>query len=72
MSGWGLFWIGLGTAALSRWYARPQAPLPPGASWWAQSSRSYADWKGTWAPFTVPLGLGLALVGLVAGLTGSH
>ena len=69
MQGWDLFWIGLGTVALSLWYARPQRPLPSDASWWARSSRSYADWKGRWAPVTVPLGAALALLGLVLALS---
>ena len=72
MSGWGLFWVGLGTTAISLWYARPQRPLPLGASWWARSGRSYGDWKGSWAPVTVPLGIVMALVGLVVGLSGGH
>jgi hypothetical protein len=70
VSGWGLFWIGLGTAAVSLWYARPRRPLPPDASWWSRSSRSYADWKGSWAPVMVPVGLLIAAVGLVLALSG--
>jgi hypothetical protein len=70
MNGWGLFALGLGTSAVSLWYARPQAPLPPDASWWARSSRSYADWKGSWAPLLVPVGVVLAVVGLVLALAG--
>jgi hypothetical protein len=72
LSGWGLFWMGLGTTALSFWYARRRPALPPDASWWQRSSRSYGDWKGTWAPVTVPLGVVLAIVGLVVGLAGGH
>jgi hypothetical protein len=70
MSGWGLFAVGLGTAVVSLWYARPQSPLPPDASWWARSSRSYADGKGSWAPVVVPVGIVMAMVGLVLGLSG--
>jgi hypothetical protein len=70
VSGWGLFAIGLATVAVSLWYARPQAPLPPDASWWARSSRSYADWKGSSAPIMVPVGVVLALIGLALGVTG--
>jgi hypothetical protein len=70
VSGWGLFAIGLGTVAVSLWYARPQSPLPPDSSWWSRSSRSYADWKGSWAPVMVPVGGVLAVVGLTLGLTG--
>jgi hypothetical protein len=70
MSGWGLVGLGLATAAISLWYARPQRPLPPDASWWSRSSRSYADWKGSWAPVMVPFGLILAAIGLVIGLSG--
>jgi hypothetical protein len=72
MSGWSLFWVGLGTVAVSWWYARPQAPLPPDATWWTRSSRSYADWKGSWAPVTAPLGVALAVVGIVVGLRGGR
>jgi hypothetical protein len=69
MDGWKLFWIGLGTAALSLWYASPRPPLSGDASWWARSSRSYSDWKGSWSPVMVPLGLLLAAIGLVTALT---
>lgn len=69
MPGWGLFWVGVLTIAFSVWYARPQTPLGPGASWWARSGRSYGRWKGSWAPFTIPLGALLTLVGLVIGLS---
>ena len=72
MSGWGLSWIGLGTAGLSLWYARRQPPLPPDASWWQGSGRSYGEWKGSWAPVTVPLGIVMAVAGLVVGLVGGH
>jgi hypothetical protein len=34
------------------------------------SSRSYADWKGSWAPVTVPLGAIIAVIGLVLALGG--
>jgi hypothetical protein len=70
VSGWGLVAIGLGTVALSLWYARPRAPLPRDASWWDRSSRSYADWKGSWAPVTVPLGLIVAVAGIALVLSG--
>jgi hypothetical protein len=40
MQGWDLFWLGLGTVAVSLWYARLQRPLPSDASRWARSSRS--------------------------------
>jgi hypothetical protein len=70
VSGWTLFALGLGTVAVSLWYARPQRPLPPDASWWSRSSRSYADWKGSWAPVMVPVGLILAAFGLLLGLKG--
>jgi hypothetical protein len=70
VSGWDLFALGLGTVAVSLWYARPQRPLPPDASWWSRSSRAYADWKGSWAPVMVPVGLILAAIGLVVGLRG--
>jgi hypothetical protein len=56
MSGWGLVGLGLATAAISLWYARPQRPLPPDA--------------GSWAPVTVPFGLILTAIGLVIGLSG--
>lgn len=72
MSGWGLFWVGLGTVALSWWYSRPQAPLGPDASWWTRSSRSYADRKASWAPVTAPLGLVVGVVGLVVALRGGR
>ncbi|HYT38451.1 MAG TPA: hypothetical protein VEN99_03010 [Acidimicrobiia bacterium] len=72
MSGWRLFWIGLGTTALSLWYARRRLPLPPNSSWWQRSGRSYGEWKGSWAPITVPLGIVMAVVGLVVGLAGGH
>jgi hypothetical protein len=70
LSGWKLFAIGLGTVAVSLWYARPQRPLPPDASWWSRSSRNYADWKGSWAPVMVPLGAILAAVGLALVVLG--
>jgi hypothetical protein len=69
MSGWGLFWVGLGTAAFSLWFAWGRTPRPQGGSWWQRSSRSYADWKGSWASVTVPLGFVMALLGLVLALT---
>ena len=72
MHGWDLFWIGLGTVAVSLWYARPGRPLPSDASWWARSSRSYADWKGSWAPVMVPIGALIAVVGLAMGLSHPH
>ncbi|HEX6789561.1 MAG TPA: hypothetical protein VF091_09990 [Gaiellaceae bacterium] len=70
MSGWDLFGLGLATVAVSLWYARRQPPLPPDASWWSRSSRSYADWKGSWAPVFVPIGLVLAAIGLALGISG--
>jgi hypothetical protein len=70
VSGWDLLALGLGTVAVSMWYARPRRPLPPDASWWSRSSRAYADWKGSWAPVLVPVGLILAAIGLVVGLRG--
>ena len=70
MSGWTLVGLGLGTVAISLWYARRQPPLRPDASWWTRSSRSYAEWKASWAPVTVPLGLILAVIGLVLAVSG--
>lgn len=70
MGAWGLFWVGLATVAISIWYARPQKPLPRDASWWSRSSRSYGEWKGSWASVTVPLGVLMAVVGLIRGLSG--
>ena len=72
MHGWDLFWIGLGTVAVSLWYARPPRPLPPDASWWDRSSRSYGQWKGSWAPVMVPIGAVIAVVGLVMGLSNTR
>jgi hypothetical protein len=69
MGGWDLFWIGLGTVVISLWYARPQRPLPSDASWWSRSSRSYADWKGSWAPVMVPIGMAMAILGFVLALS---
>lgn len=70
MSGWGLFALGLGTVAVSLWYAHPQSSLPPDASWWARSARSYADWKGSWAPVMVPVGVAIGVIGLALAVTG--
>ncbi len=67
---WDMVWLGLATAAISIWFARPRAPLPPDSSWWNRSSRSYADWKGSWAPLTAPLGLVMALIGIVRVIGG--
>jgi len=69
---WDIFALGLATVAISLWYAWPRKPLPPNASWWSRSSRSYADWKGSWAPLVVPIGVILAVVGLVLGLSGGR
>ena len=69
---WDLVGIGLGTVAFSLWYARRRPPLPPDASWWDRSSRSYADWKGSWAAVTVPLGLIMAAAGLVLAVSGGN
>jgi len=71
MHGWGLFWVGLLTMAFSAWYARPRPPLEQGAFWWLRSARSYAEWKGRWAPVTVVIGAVMTVLGLIAGLSGS-
>ena len=70
MGAWDLFMIGLLTTAFSLWFARPQKPLPPDASWWSRSSRSHADRKGSWAPLMIPAGAIMAVVGLVLDVTG--
>jgi hypothetical protein len=44
--------------------------LPRDASWWDRSSRSYADWKGSWAQVMVPLGVVVAVIGLGLMLLG--
>jgi hypothetical protein len=72
MGPWDLVGLGLGTVAVSLWLARRRPLLPPDASWWERSSRTYADWKGSWAPVTVPLGLALAAVGLVLAVAGGN
>jgi hypothetical protein len=70
MSGWKIFAFGVATVAVSLWYARPKRTLPPDASWWSRSSRSYADWKGSWAPVMVPVGALIAVTGLALLLIG--
>jgi hypothetical protein len=68
MGAWELVCLGLGTVAVSIWFAWPRRPLSRDASWWSRSSRSYADWKGSWAPATVPLGVVIAVAGLLLAL----
>jgi hypothetical protein len=66
--GWGVFWVGLLTVVFSIVYAWPRKPLTKDASWAARSGRSYGDWKGSWAPLMIPVGLVIMVIGLFVGL----